>query len=180
MLKIVSTHPDYAVEDSGRVFSSFGRNGRRLKTGELRQLSPGKNSRGYLCVALKGESHLVHRLVVVAFIGPIGSGLQVNHKDGNKENNAVGNLEIVTPQENVRHAQRTGLNQLHGMGNANAKLTPQVIQEVHAMAKRGASGQKIADWISRTYMVSVTAGYINQVVRGLYRSSYMEELERCQ
>lgn len=55
------------------------------------------------------EKWLVHRLVAESFIDCPGSGYVVNHKDGNKLNNNVSNLEWVTPSENSRHAYAHGL-----------------------------------------------------------------------
>src|SRR5260221_10463198 len=43
----------------------------------------------------------LHRLVALTFIGPIPEGYVIHHKDGNKSNNHVSNLEIVTHQENA-------------------------------------------------------------------------------
>jgi hypothetical protein len=67
---------------------------------------------GYEIVTLcKNKLHItktVHRLIATAFFGE-HKGLQVNHKDGNKSNNNVVNLEFVTAKENIRHGIKNGL-----------------------------------------------------------------------
>lgn len=51
----------------------------------------------------------VHRLVALAFIGPIPPGYTINHLDGDRSHNHVSNLEICTEAENKKHAGETGL-----------------------------------------------------------------------
>ena len=91
----------YEVSSKGRV-SNFRK---ILKTYKI-------NS-GYLCLKLANSgmrtSVLVHRLVAEAFIPNPDNKAEVNHKDGNKENNCVENLEWVTSSENKRHALDTGI-----------------------------------------------------------------------
>ena len=52
---------------------------------------------------------LVHRLVANAFIPNPENKRCINHKDGNKKNNNINNLEWVSYSENMKHAYRTGL-----------------------------------------------------------------------
>lgn len=89
----------YIAYENGQIKS--------VKTAKV--LRPGRNSKGYYTVNLydgsspkKPRSFLVHRLIAEAFLGI--SELQINHKDGNKANNCVDNLEYVTCAENIRHA----------------------------------------------------------------------------
>lgn len=68
---------------------------------------------GYLQVSLwsdgKGKSFKVHRLVALAFLPNSDVSLYINHKDGNKLNNMLENLEWCTPSENNYHAVKLGL-----------------------------------------------------------------------
>ena len=78
-----------------------------------RVLKPGKTRDGYQKVELFASgtpcSRYVHRLVVEAFIGEIPAGLEVNHISGEKSDNGLENLEVVTHANNTKHAWDTGL-----------------------------------------------------------------------
>ena len=88
---------------------------------------------GYRCVYLRAhgerKSFFVHRLVAITFIKAVTGKNHVNHKDGNKLNNIVENLEWCTPGENLSHAYKNGLNSRSGEKNNMAKLNKgQVVQ----------------------------------------------------
>ena len=67
------------------------------------------NSKGYGRIKLPVGTFSIARLVAELFIPNPNNLPQVNHKDGNKYNNCVDNLEWVTNKQNLDHAQRKGL-----------------------------------------------------------------------
>lgn len=83
----------YFVSDLGEV---------RGPSGKI--LSKQKNNRGYVTVCVKNRQKLVHRLVATAFIENKKMLPQVNHIDGNKENNKCDNLEWCDQKHNTTHA----------------------------------------------------------------------------
>lgn len=80
---------------------------RKLKP-RLLKLNKTYNKNGdqrYVFVSIKDHTYMVHRLVSAAFLeADYKPGLVVNHKDGNKHNNCVDNLEWVTQAENEQHS----------------------------------------------------------------------------
>lgn len=102
---VVNYEGIYKVSNDGRIKS--------LKRNQEKILKAGINSRGYLFVMLlkdgQAKAKTVHRLVAEAFIPKADGKNFINHKDGNKLNNNVLNLEWVTQSENVKHAFETGL-----------------------------------------------------------------------
>lgn len=101
---LIKEYPEYSVDLNGNVYSN--------RSGKLKKLTPSKQSSGYITVTISGKTKYVHRLVAQTFIPNPENKPEVNHLDGDKSNNAVSNLEWVTPSENVRHAVDTGLNQM--------------------------------------------------------------------
>ena len=91
---------DYRISSEGRVWS--------IKSNKY--LSPTKDSDGYLIVGLfnngRQTKKKVHRLVAEHFLLNFDNGKQVNHKDEDKTNNRVGNLEMCTSHYNINYGSR--------------------------------------------------------------------------
>jgi hypothetical protein len=124
----------YEVSDHGQV--------RRLATSPGATvgyiLKPYLDGEGYPRVSLhrrRARTQVaIHRLVAQAFIGPPAVGRECNHRDGDKTNNRVSNLEWVTGPENRDHAVRVGLTvAIRGEGNGQHKLTQEQVGEIRAL-----------------------------------------------
>jgi hypothetical protein len=89
----------------------------------------------------------VHRLVAETFIGIIPELYEVNHKDGNKNNNTVDNLEIITPSENRIHSHNVLGNKIktrQGIEHGMAKTTEAQVLEIRKIHSDGITPTNIA------------------------------------
>ena len=143
----------YSVSNLGRVRRDVG--GRGTRAGTILNTDKGRD--GYPGVTFshgrrgKSKHHFVHRLVAAAFFGPAPAGLEVNHKNGNKADARLENLEYVTPSDNCKHAFRTGLNrrpwrerrpaqgEIHGF----SRLTNADVQEIRRLHKAGVPRREV-------------------------------------
>lgn len=102
---------------------------------------------GYKRVPITRYHHektlFLHRLVAEAFLDNPENKPQVNHKDGNKLNNSVGNLEWVTSKENINHAHSSGLC-AKGDSHHKTKLLDSDIINIIKRIKSGDQLKKIA------------------------------------
>ena len=123
----------YLISDTGSVC--------RLRKKDV-QLPYHENNSGYFRVALnidgKSRRYFVHRLVAETFLPRIEGKKYVNHKNGNKHDNNVSNLEWCTFQENIQHAWSTGAYSKEKRRKTSKK------GEMHPMHKLS---QKDVDWI---------------------------------
>jgi len=119
----------YEVSDFARVRSLGPR-----RRGNSKLIKQQTISKGYLFVALSKDGKVkttsLHRTVAKAFIPNPLNLPQVNHIDGNKLHNLIPNLEWVTHQQNMTHAQVTGLLKPRGEDNILHKLTNEDVRYI--------------------------------------------------
>ena len=119
----------YEVSDQGRVKS--------IGYGKERILKPGRNTQGYLQVVLckNGEKNncVIHRLVSQTFIPNPDNLPEVNHKDEDKTNNSVSNLEWCDRKSNCNY------------GNRNKRISEKLSKSVLQFTK---DGELVREWKS--------------------------------
>lgn len=129
----------YQVSNKGRIKRLAGKC--LAKAGKYRSVSekilncfPNKTRYNYLYVNLNNngiKQFRVHRLVAIHFIPNPDNLEQVNHIDGDKNNNSVENLEWCTNLENMRHSFKTGTHKVRTGNNApNTKLTEDKVKKI--------------------------------------------------
>ena len=121
--KVITNYEDYFISNYGRVKST--------KWDKEKILKQRNDGRDYLTVYIVNKSGVyknlyVHRLVAEAFLGSCPKNKEVNHKDRNKKNNCVGNLEYMTHLKNINH----------GLGRKNI-LTDKKVRKIIKLYKSG-------------------------------------------
>lgn len=155
----------YQVSSLGRVRScdrvirdSFGHN--RFRRSRL--LSPTIDKYGYYKLHLSKNNvrgyFTIHVLVAKAFLGNRPDGLQVNHINGVKTDNCLGNLEYVSGSRNIVHAQDMGLKPV-GSRCWQAKLSEADVSNIKLLISQGA---RIVDIAKRYGVVKETISSIKQ------------------
>lgn len=142
--KVVPFASAYEASNDGQI--------RRIKTG--RKMTPVLNYAGgyyIVCTSMAGKiaNLRVHRMVAAAFLGD--SDMEVNHKNGDKLDNRIENLEFVTRKQNAEHAAHKIKTYRRGSGVPSSRLTEADIPKIWAMRERG---DLLAD-IAQAFGVSV-------------------------
>lgn len=151
----------YKISNTGKLMIVNFKNSGKPKIASSKAGADGYH-RVYLNVGYN-KAHLLHRLVAIHFLElpEIEDKKQVNHKDGNKSNNCVENLEWVNAYENVAHAMRTGLMDNSGVNNGHAVLEDEDIPVLKKMLASGKITQrKLAE------IFGVTPMTISHAVKG--------------
>ena len=163
--KISTISPDYAISNFGRVFS--------LATERLIRQEP--NSCGYMRFGWqetpkKRSKVLTHREVALLFLSDESAdGKQVNHKDGNKQNNHAANLEWVTGSENTAHAYANGLvpSKKGIRRGSGIKHSVETIRNVKWLIADGKTNSEVATSLKmdRSYVSEIRRGEKQRNVR---------------
>lgn len=142
----------FRVDEDGSIW----RLQTRSRTGRRRAIPPRRadyrESNGYRRIRLgKHGTITAHRLVWLALRGAIPAGLEVNHKNLNKSDNRIDNLELLTHVENVQHAYANGaVPVLRGEQNGQSKLCEREVVEIRERVARGEPKRAIARYFDIT------------------------------
>lgn len=132
------------IRSEDRVVRHYSGGPKRLR-GAI--LSPHVSTFGYLQVTLSSQNKLyrfpVHRLVLMAFSGSDGAGLDCRHLDGDRKNNSIGNLAWGTRAENMADAVRHGRTN-RGNKNPCAKLNKANVSDIRMRLLSGESQAALA------------------------------------
>jgi hypothetical protein len=148
---IVGYEKSYAISDRGRCARTFTYGNQPKPIWKI--VAPRKKRDGYvayhLCQDGEKKDPLAHRLVWIAFEGPIPDGLEINHKNSVRDDNRLTNLELTTRSGNCIYGFRMNgrpapNNPSPGSKNGSAKLTEDDIPKIFAMAEAGYFQREIA------------------------------------
>ena len=147
--------------------SNFGRARVRTKNG-YRMIFGSKHADGYIFLTINGKQFPKHRLIGMAFLkDSYQDGLIINHKDGNKQNNFVDNLEWVTQKENILHSINNRLQPVHTK-TYMGKFSDEDRQAIKDLWESGDMSKRE---IAKLYNVSHTC--INDIINDRYK--YIEQ-----
>ena len=168
--RLISGWPVYAISDDGRVWSCLV-NRHQIIGSKWRELKAAKsNDAGHRTVTLchdgRRKNHLVHRMVLEAFIGPCPEGMEACHfPDRDPMNCAINNLRWDTKKGNARDRKLHGT-ECRGESKSNVKLTDEKVREIRV---RYAVGDISQEKLGTKYGVHQTAiGFIVRRVEWRY------------
>ncbi len=157
--KKIKDFPAYAISREGEIIRTS--RGARTYTGRKMNLTI--DSHGYYSVSLyknnKPHTRRVHTLLALTYLGERPFKYEINHKDGNKLNNRVSNLEYLTKKKNMQHAFSLGLiPRRTGRANFCSKDVP--IEIVRILNVMGLTQRRIAE------LLKVSKGTVWSVIKG--------------
>lgn len=158
---VVGYEDYYAVSSYGRVMRT--RTAKGATVGRILKSNP--SGRGYpgVCLHKNRESRFrtCHVLVAESFLGARPDGFKVNHKDGDKANSHLSNLEYVTVRENNRHALKMGLKVSVGGTDTSrtARLSREQVAEIRASSESALECAKRFG-VSKKHIYEIRRGHV--------------------
>ena len=146
-----------------------------------KEIKPTQTKNGYWYCNLGGRAYyersLIHRIVARVWLGE-HDDLEVNHKDGNKGNNSVENLEWVTHSENEKHKHENGLSGRTMRTNylsykSNSKIDSLQCAEIKRLYKNGMQEIEIGD------KYGISQGQVWSIINDNYTSDNRRIFEQC-
>ena len=161
----------YQISNKGRLKS--------FKQHAKGKILSNKNKNGdYLSIVLckggKVRSTRIHRLVAEAFIPNPNGKPQINHKDSNRQNNNVGNLEWVTAKENSQHAIKANPGMVAGLIEYRKKFKPKRV------AQTNLNGKLVYIYMSAKHAGRCTGVCSRNILQVANRTEYKPGLTRKQ
>lgn len=155
-IKEIPGHCGYGADCDGNIYSSWHKEhlpigrGFRYVRGPWQRLKTRFDDDGYLLVNLgsNARGRRVHRIILLAFIGPQPDGQQACHDNGNRADNRVTNLRWDTPKANSADSKRHGNNAV-GLRNKAAKLSASDVLEV----RRRIANQESINSIAKAFSI---------------------------
>jgi len=160
--------PEHEIYENG-IIKSIDRiidtkSGKRIMKGKIMSSKPGIQGYPHITLNYKGKykGYGLHRLLAICFIPNPNNYPCVNHKDGNKLNYSLDNLEWCTHVKNIRHAYQNGLTPIRkGINNKSSVLNPEKINQILDIVKNTEISYKEIGKI-----FNVSSSCIGDIVKG--------------
>lgn len=128
----------YTIFENGDIYNKFNK-----------KLTPADNGSGYLIVNVKINNILtcksIHRLLGENFLENKFNYSDINHKDGNRRNNNLENLEWCSHGDNIKHSYLLGNRSAVGTNNANCKYNEEIVIEICILLSKNIKSSLIRD-----------------------------------
>jgi hypothetical protein len=161
--RLLPDDPGYRVGDDGSVWSCLRKDGRtkQMVLGPVWcQLRHGTQPNGAHYVSIRRKSVLVHRLVLLVFVGPCPDGMECCHWDDDRSNNRLSNLRWDTRKANRSDGIRNG-KQPRGVRHGMAKITEEIVRAIRSEYATGGVTQTA---LARKYGLGQMQ--VSRIIRG--------------